>query len=254
MHDDLKIRLRRLLRAACGVSIVLCGLCLMAACIGIYRSGDAPFSRQAVAEAFSSVRAVVYLCLGLTALSCVYCIAVPGGQTRTLPGKSARAALRQLRGSVCTEECDTATAGQLARLTRRTRLLQLAQGSICTAACIVFGVYALDGRHFPKEDINGSMIRAMVWLLPCLTTALAAGLLIGRALEQCAREQLVLLRKLPRRTAQQDGARRTVSFTVIRLVLLALGAGLVVFGAATGGIAGVLAKAINICTECIGLG
>lgn len=254
MHDDLKIRLRRLLRAACGFSIALCGLCLMAACVSIYRSDDVPFSRQTVAEAFSSIRAVIYLCLGLTVLSCVYCIAVPGDQTRALPGKSARAALRQLRGCVCTEECDTVTAGQLTRLARMTRLLRLVQVGVCTVACTVFGLYALDGRHFSQENINRSMIDAMAWLLPCLTAALTVGLLTGLALEQCAREQLALLRKLPRRTTQQDCVRRTGSAAGLRLVLLALGAGLVIFGAATGGIADVLAKAINICTECIGLG
>ena len=39
-----------------------------------------------------------------------------------------------------------------------------------------------------------------------------------------------------------------------KIVLVALGAILVIIGVCTGGMADVLAKAINICTECVGLG
>lgn len=253
MHDELKNRLRRLLEAACGISIVLCGLCLMAACVGIYRRGDAPFSRQAVAEAFAPIAPIVWLCLGLTVLSCLYRIAVPAEKGRTAPQKSVREQLARLRRSVSPENCDPATQACLARLTRREKLLRLARGAVCTAAGIVFGLYALNGRHFSGEDINGSMIHAMLWLLPCLAVALGTGLGTGLALERCAREQLALLRGLPRASAEENRP-STAAPAVLRLVLLALGAGLVIFGAATGGIADVLAKAINICTECIGLG
>lgn len=253
MHDELKNRLRRLLGVACGISIVLCGLCLMAACVGIYRRGDAPFSRQAVAAAFAPIAPIVWLCLGLTALSCLYRIAVPAEKGRTAPPKSARATLARLRRSVSTENCDPAIQARLARLTRQERLLRLTRGAVCTAACIVFGQYALNGRHFSGEDINGSMIHAMLRLLPCLAVALGTGLGTSLALERCAREQLALLRGLPRASAEENRP-STAAPAVLRLVLLALGAGLVISGAATGGIADVLAKAINICTECIGLG
>ncbi len=39
-----------------------------------------------------------------------------------------------------------------------------------------------------------------------------------------------------------------------RLVVLVIGVGFFAYGLATGGVADVLAKAVNICTECIGLG
>ncbi|MBQ8683609.1 MAG: thioredoxin [Clostridia bacterium] len=40
----------------------------------------------------------------------------------------------------------------------------------------------------------------------------------------------------------------------MRYGVLAVGLALLVYGFATGGIADVLTKAVNICTECIGLG
>lgn len=252
MHDELKNRLRRLLGAACGISIALCGLCLMAACVGIYRRSGISFSRQAVAEAFAPIAPIVWLCLGLTVLNCLYHITVPAEKDRTAPQKRARVTLARLRRSVSVENCDPATQARLAQLTRRERLLRLIRGTVCTAAGIIFGLYALDSRHF-SGDINGSMIRAMIRLLLCLAAALGIGLGTGLALERCAREQLALLRGLPRASSEENHPSATAP-AVLRLVLLALGAGLVIFGAATGGIADVLAKAINICTECIGLG
>ena len=49
------------------LSVMLCiaGICLMVACVGTYRSGDQPFSRQSVAAAFSPIAVPVLLCLGL---------------------------------------------------------------------------------------------------------------------------------------------------------------------------------------------
>ena len=41
---------------------------------------------------------------------------------------------------------------------------------------------------------------------------------------------------------------------IIKIVVISVGIGLLTFGALTGGFADVLTKAINICTECIGLG
>ena len=41
---------------------------------------------------------------------------------------------------------------------------------------------------------------------------------------------------------------------VVRCGILAVAAFFIIYGLATGGIADVLAKAVNICTECIGLG
>ncbi len=41
---------------------------------------------------------------------------------------------------------------------------------------------------------------------------------------------------------------------IIKTTIIVIGAAAVVFGAITGGFADVLTKAVNICTECIGLG
>ena len=56
-------RLRRVYGIALSCMIVVAGLCLAVACVGIYLSGDEPYSREAVAAAFHPISIPVYLCL-----------------------------------------------------------------------------------------------------------------------------------------------------------------------------------------------
>lgn len=53
--------------------------------------------------------------------------------------------------------------------------------------------------------------------------------------------------------SEADLAKRK-KLNISRYVLLAISVCFIVYGLATGGVADVIAKAINICTECIGLG
>ena len=55
MNDDKARRLHYIYSILLSVCIVIAGLCLILACIGIYRSGEQPFSREAVADAFSDI-------------------------------------------------------------------------------------------------------------------------------------------------------------------------------------------------------
>ena len=52
MSDERKQKLLKAYAVALSCVIILAGVCLMVACVSIYRSGDEPFSRDAVAAAF----------------------------------------------------------------------------------------------------------------------------------------------------------------------------------------------------------
>ena len=53
---------------------------------------------------------------------------------------------------------------------------------------------------------------------------------------------------------EKRGAQKVMSVKTMRLILLIIAVLLIAVGAANGGARDVLVKAINICTECIGLG
>ncbi len=60
-----KKRIHLLYSVLLSVMLVITGICLCVACVGIYLSGDQPFSREAVAAAFRYISVPVYLCIAL---------------------------------------------------------------------------------------------------------------------------------------------------------------------------------------------
>ena len=57
------------------VTTVMCtvaGLCLIAACVDIYTSGNKPFSAEAVAQRFDVIDVPVYMCLAVIALGFLF--------------------------------------------------------------------------------------------------------------------------------------------------------------------------------------
>lgn len=61
-------------------------------------------------------------------------------------------------------------------------------------------------------------------------------------------------RSVGKKGAMRKGKYNSRAVLAVRISLVVLGLGLLITGAVTGGMADVLAKAINICTECVGLG
>jgi hypothetical protein len=89
-------------------------------------------------------------------------------------------------------------------------------------------------------------------LAPCLAVNLAWGLVSGPKHAASCRREIDLLKPV---AGPRDGltdSRKSVAAP--RLVLLAAAVLLLIWGFVSGGAADVLTKAINICTECIGLG
>lgn len=60
-----KKRIHLIYSIALSAALVITGICLCVACLGIYLSGEQPFSREAVAAAFRYIAVPVYLCIAL---------------------------------------------------------------------------------------------------------------------------------------------------------------------------------------------
>ena len=87
MPNELIKRIRKIYGIVLSCSIVAAGICLIAACYGIYRTGDHPFTREVVAAAFSGIALPVYLCLGLVILGFVLELALPAETPKRTLGK-----------------------------------------------------------------------------------------------------------------------------------------------------------------------
>lgn len=245
----------RIFRWVYSLSLVVCGVCLMGGCLSIYRSGDSPYSREAVAAAFSKIAIPVYLCLGLTIVNVVLALIFPTGGQRPGNTKDLRAIAARFRATRDTS--DPATAETLRKMQYRRQVCCLISAIALGLIGCGFLVYALNGSHFHNTDINGSMVKAMYWLLPCLVLAFAVGYTASGYYRTSLHREIDLLKALPKAASPSTEAQPTKkcpTAAIIRLAVIVLGVGLIVWGATSGGIADVLTKANNICTECIGLG
>ena len=253
MTGERKQKLLRAYKIALSCVIVLAGICLMVACVSIYRSGDKPFSRDAVAAAFAPISIPVYLCLAMVLGGFVLKLIFPEPAEKPAAVKQPSVTLKRLQSRADLAGCaDDLKAGILAQQQRRKKQKRIS--ALILAACaLVFLVYALDGSHFHPSEINTSMIRAMWVLLPCLAVAFAACIRFVHVRKDSILKEIELLKQCPKKDAPQ-AEQKSGHCVKVRYALLLAAVALALFGFFSGGTADVLTKAVNICTECIGLG
>lgn len=240
------------------IALVIAGVCLMAACLGIYHSGDQPFSRESVAAAFSKIALPVYLSVVMVAAGFLLDLFVPEAKKKSVPVKQYDLMLKRLHEKTDLDSCDESLRTAVTVQQRERKLHRIISGILLILGSAVFLSYAVNGSNYHQSEINASMIRAMYLLVPCM--AIPFGYAVFSAFYSAAsiRKELDLLKtagtgKASRQTkAVNTGEEKRLA--VFRFAVLALGVVLLVYGFATGGMADVLAKAVNICTECVGLG
>lgn len=245
---------RRVLGILLSVLIILGGLLLMGACLSIYRSGDQPFSRESVAAVFARISRSIYICLAVIAGTLVLDFLSPPDR-KTPPQRQIAMILQRLQEktdlSLCPEELRRSILAQRAgrrKLTRISLVLLL----LCS---LVFLSYGANPHNFHQTQINDSMIRAMHWLTPCCLIPFGFGIFAAYKNRASMEAEIDLLKTAPREAkALCAAAPKQDPSAAIRTLLLVVAIVILVYGFCTGGTADVLTKAVNICTECVGLG
>lgn len=256
--------IHRLFSILLSIVIVIAGICLIAACVGIYKSGDQPFSREAVARAFTPIAIPVYLCLILTIIGFIWELISPISFKKAKTDRPYRLILERLQENRDMSQCDTTIREAIATEHKKRRQLSIISTAIICIASVIFLIYACNSNNFDNTDSNGSVIKAMWVLIPCMAAAFACGLFCIINNEKSLKAEIELIKQAPvsdRTSSAKEGSKESNNADnsarntmIIRVVVLAAAVALVLIGYFTGGTADVLTKAINICTECIGLG
>ena len=238
------------------VSAVIAGICLMVACYGIYTSGDKPFTHQSVAAAFSQIAVPVYICLALVIGGFILDIFLPSEKEKRKVQKQYPLILANLHKKADLDLCEgKLRTAILAEQKKRKTQLFISLG-ILAACSVVFLVYALIPSHFHQSEINTSMVNAMWWLLPCLAIPFGYAVFAAYYSNKSIQKEIELVKLAPRavgaKPAPAPGKKSVLP--CLRWGLLAVGIAILVYGYFAGGTADVMTKAINICTECVGLG
>ena len=237
------------------VFLVVAGICLINACVGIYQLGDRPFSPETVAVAFSKICVPVYICLGLILGGWLLQLCCPA-ETKKTTTPFYPMQLARLQAKLSPEQLAASPLKNEILALRRKRMIHNTITLVLLVICSgVFLSYGLNPANFHQSEINQSMAAAMLLFFPCLAVPFGYGCFAAFYGLKLTRQEIPLLRQALHEAAPHTPEEtKSRSLVWLRVALLCVGIFLLAYGFYTGGTADVLTKAINICTECVGLG
>jgi len=240
---------------ALSVLLAVTGLLLILSCISIYQSGNRPFTPENIGAHWATVQIPVYITLGATVAGLILHLFLPRDAEKKQIVHDRRAILSRLLRRV--DESDEAYAAVAKREHTFRKALYILAPAAAVLLSIPFVIHLFT--YGFTEDYNASVIAAMPTLLLASLGTVAIGTAVLYLRDASLVRQTEAAKQSLSRTSVTPIAQapkkdpRTVIFA-LRIGIVATALILLVLGILNGGMADVLDKAINICTECIGLG
>lgn len=253
-----KKRIHFLYGIVLSILLAISGILLITGCWQIYFSGDHPFSPESVAAAFVYIRIPVFVTLGFAILGFLLDAFFPLEKKNSPPEKQYGIILQRLHKKLDLSSCDPATQNKIAARRRERYAVHIVFMAVCAVCFGIFLGYAVQPKHFDDMQINQSIVKAMVWFFPCLALPFGFGLFDHYFSRYSIQKEIQLVRQANAEAAPVSAAvTAPAKLPVARLVswgILLLAVGCFLYGLLNGGTVDVLTKAVNICTECVGLG
>lgn len=242
------------------VSTLLLAALLIWQCIATFRTGNAPdnftaagvrindvYSREIVGMRLGSIAWAFWLWLAALEAAIVWRMARPEQVNKPAPDPRTRLDILLRRVEKTPE--------MLAEEKKR-KLVTVACGVICALCAVPAAIYLLNIEHFTSWDLESVMGAMLLNVGPWVLIAFVALFVRAQisfdstAREAAAAAKAPKLEKTLEKTQKASGN----GTKALRIALYVAAVALVVLGIINGGMRDVLVKAINICTECIGLG
>ena len=255
MTQNTKKWIRRVYYALVVAALVVAAVCLMVQCVAIYRTGDKPFTRERIADHFAPIAVPIYVCLGLVAVGFALSSLLPAAPD-SAPDRDA-VTLRRLQRKTDLTACDADLSRAVCRQRRaRNRHCYITLALLAVGSAI-FLWYATNSDNF-TDNFNHSMLYAMQWMIPCMGVPALYGIHSAYFSRRSVKKEIDLLRCAPKEAIvgpKAEATRKSEKWLpYLQGGVAAIAVGCIVYGLMDNGAAAVLAKAVNICTECIGLG
>ena len=248
--------------------------------LDIYLSGGSrPFTREIVLERLNRIAPAFWIWVVMVAVGFIIWEVFAVSYKRT-PLKDDCYALRRLKKRVPEKVGESGLASLKA--VKRGELINLIV-KLCAAALCLAGVaygiaYLATASNVPKTDVNGEMLNMAAHLAPCVFAALLILCGVTLYLSISAKKQLPHVKQLiasaksdekngveavyvTGNTAVADlyGRWKALSnhkyfILGVRIAIAVFAVTFIILGIVNGNMRAILIKAINICTECIGLG
>jgi hypothetical protein len=248
----------KLLRTILTAATVLLLVLLAWQCLDIYLVGNSPANLdesglhiQSVYRAedvIARLNGLRIWAVGYLALLVAACVMVPGGVRKGNAAAMEPDNRLRLMKKKLTDLPEAARGEE--NLRKKIVCGTAAVIAVCAALSLV---YLLNRDNFTSWDLEVVMGQMLVHTLPWIIVAFAAVIAASVVCRRSMEREIALLKGVSENKAPEVAAKPS-RVLYVRIALYALAATLIVLGINNGGMRDVLIKAINICTECIGLG
>lgn len=269
-----KKRIRLAYAILLSLLIVVTGVLFALSCYSINSSGEHPFTLESVGAAFDKIKIPVFITIAALIGSAALNLIIPEQEGRTKPWKMNEAVLKRLTKSLKWDALSEDLRCGIERERARRLLLKRILAVLIILSVILPLIYLLNPNHFPAEfgQYNSEILHGILFYAIALTPLFVFSIVCAILLERSVLKETALVKKAiaeyGRADAVEEGGeicdkcaltshfKKNKNRIVlgVRIALVAAAVVLITVGALSGGADSVLAKAVKICTECIGLG
>lgn len=256
-------KLKKIYRIVLACLTVIVGVLFLYQLLGIYfreAVGDT-YTRELVIQKLTEILAPIIVWITLIVIGGIFWLAYPDGEPN--PKRDDVYILNRMKKRIplFVDDGKNEIENKLKQEEENVKLVKIISLCLTIAFCVYFLVYMfLPSSFTDKTYANEEVAKMLIFILPVLALIFGVNIFAGYYELSSAKRQIPLVKAL---TAGQKAVTETevvnenkevLIIKVTRLAVLLLGVTLIVLGVLNGGMKDVLIKAINICTECIGLG
>lgn len=263
-----KEKIQQIYAIVIGVFVVAIGIALICVAADIYysnRDSGVVFTREIVGErlrAFIAPFVILIVAIAAGVIFPIYEV-----RAKFTSENTARLLSSKLPSGGDGEEYEAALV-RFGKLNKLRIVLWSVTGALLLGCTIATLCYMLNSANFPSENITleifGLVGNVLPWIATAFVVLIVASVLSGVIAKRRVKEIKTLIkfgngekatdREIKFISDLRKLLSNNVSLWVVRGVVFAVGVTFIVLGVLNGGANDVLIKAINICTECIGLG
>ena len=251
---------RLIYRSILSLALIATGIMLMVSCVNIYNIGQRPFTPSNISEAFSKIAVFVWITCGAIVAGFILDLLLPAEPHKIKSVKDKKTTLLHLQRKLNVSAVDEATLILIKKEEKTRKIVRIVTIALGIAAAIPAIIYSFNFKNF-GADYNASVISACLLLIPSAFVCMGICTAFAYFESASISRQITLTKSAlaaQKTTLQKEIARKSTSHTKlifgIRIAIALVAIIFIALGIINGGMADVLSKAVNICTECIGLG
>ena len=255
------------------VALIVTGILFMYSCYTVYKLGPSPFTRESISSAFSRIEVAVWITLAAVIIAATVNIIFSVEEKKLVGFRSPKLLNLRLASGVDTDTAPDNVKAKLEKERRLRGILHTVRLSLNILSAFLPLIYLLNPANFPANsgqynaEISHGMLVYLAFLAPVAVFEVVWVILSDisyRRENEVLKEAIKLLGVS--KTAKAEKKTKLTCFKNfikenenpitlgVRIAFVGCAIVFIIVGIANGGMADVLNKAINICTECIGLG